>query len=976
MTRAHHPSLDQVVVVTGGNGIAVIPQPTPLTRLHYFDGKFLRAEHLAAEQRYLRELVRLANLAGGAGVVHGLEARLEGDQLVISSGLAISPEGDTLLLPSTETRLDLTELIRRSLRRPEEASKRRPASPAFADCPPERHVEEAELVRGAELFVITISHAEALCGEEDVYGKACEEACVTSTDRPFHMEGLLVRAVRVTLPLPGCGGLPITSRHLRSRFASAWFRAEDERLASLISRAGIESDGWCAGAELGVLGPGIGPREVPIAVVAREGNRTRFLDTWIARRERMTVPSRRFWAERMDLRTWEAFLAQVLQFQCQLSEVLGGTRGAAARVEAHDPRYQVLADTTRFLADLRGQLTGVKLQPHLIRVLGDQGDKLFSLEHQLKQALVQAREHVLIEGGILSLPPAGWLPVVPGVEMTVNAQVRKLLGDCVDLRFCVVRPDYIPHALEEAQHMERISLCCGEAKGCHGEKDEVDILVPCGEIIETEAAGHLHPYRQRLVVDVGDGCKLEVDGMGRGEVKATGGAAFHFAGIRKSRRWLDPFLPITPQPKIPVPPRHPPFEPMIPYQPRQPPPPVTPPPVTPPPVTVTPPPPPVTPPPVMPPPVTVTPPPVIVTPPPVIVTPPPVTVTPPPVEVTPPPVTVTPPPIEITPGVIVTPPPVEVTPPPVTVTPPPVTMTPPPVTVTIPAVEVTPPPVTVTPPPVAVTPQPVDVTPRPVDDTTPVTAPPPVFVTPSPVTVTPPPVLVTPPPVTVTPPPVVVTSPPVEVTPPPVMVTPPPIEVSPGVTVPVPPIEVRPPPVSVIPDPVEVAPPPVTVTPPPVVVTPPPVTVIAPPVEIQPRPIDLVPITPITLEPRPIDVAPTTPITLEPRPIDVAPTTPITIEPRPIDVAPTTPITVAPLPTEPREVEPLPEPGALEPGLSIPIDPRLTQPVGAGHAALWLRPACAPCFLSRCPIDHRCLAALTVDEVTTAVRERLRTAGR
>jgi heptosyltransferase-2 len=54
-----------------------------------------------------------------------------------------------------------------------------------------------------------------------------------------------------------------------------------------------------------------------------------------------------------------------------------------------------------------------------------------------------------------------------------------------------------------------------------------------------------------------------------------------------------------------------------------------------------------------------------------------------------------------------------------------------------------------------------------------------------------------------------------------------------------------------------------------------------------------------------------------------------------------------------------------------PTDPRLTAPAGAGHAAVWRRPPCAPCFLPRCPIDHRCMRSITVDEVLAAVRARL-----
>ena len=50
-----------------------------------------------------------------------------------------------------------------------------------------------------------------------------------------------------------------------------------------------------------------------------------------------------------------------------------------------------------------------------------------------------------------------------------------------------------------------------------------------------------------------------------------------------------------------------------------------------------------------------------------------------------------------------------------------------------------------------------------------------------------------------------------------------------------------------------------------------------------------------------------------------------------------------------------------------PTDPRLTAPLGPGQQALWHRPACGPCFLRECPIDHRCLHAIEVSEVEAAV---------
>ena len=50
-----------------------------------------------------------------------------------------------------------------------------------------------------------------------------------------------------------------------------------------------------------------------------------------------------------------------------------------------------------------------------------------------------------------------------------------------------------------------------------------------------------------------------------------------------------------------------------------------------------------------------------------------------------------------------------------------------------------------------------------------------------------------------------------------------------------------------------------------------------------------------------------------------------------------------------------------------PTDPRLTAPLGAEQRAIWRQPVCSPCFLRECPIDHRCLRAIEVDEVEAAV---------
>ena len=48
MTQTATVAEGPLVLVGAQNGVTLIPSPTPLTRLNYFDGKFLRAEDLNA----------------------------------------------------------------------------------------------------------------------------------------------------------------------------------------------------------------------------------------------------------------------------------------------------------------------------------------------------------------------------------------------------------------------------------------------------------------------------------------------------------------------------------------------------------------------------------------------------------------------------------------------------------------------------------------------------------------------------------------------------------------------------------------------------------------------------------------------------------------------------------------------------------------------------------------------------------------
>jgi heptosyltransferase-2 len=48
-------------------------------------------------------------------------------------------------------------------------------------------------------------------------------------------------------------------------------------------------------------------------------------------------------------------------------------------------------------------------------------------------------------------------------------------------------------------------------------------------------------------------------------------------------------------------------------------------------------------------------------------------------------------------------------------------------------------------------------------------------------------------------------------------------------------------------------------------------------------------------------------------------------------------------------------------------EPRMTGPLGDGHVVLRHQVECSPCFLRQCPIDFRCMKAVTVPEVVEAV---------
>ena len=549
MRQGHSSTKDVIVLVNQQNGVTLIPAGTPLTRLNYFDGKFLRATDLQAEQEYLRNLVFLSNQAGGSGVAYGYDVvRGSGDSLTVGPGLAIDPMGRVLVL-TQDVGVSIADLVTKSTAVSNAAGLRKTPGlvlgrpEAFQDCEIVRETGTATPLPVRDLYLITIGHAEGLCGQEDVYGKLCEEACITSKDRPYRVEGVVIRAVPLTLktPFASSGAVTLTKAHLRSLVAGAYYEDERQRIASLISGPGLRSNAWCLGADAE------GGQTVPIAVVSFDGTSLVFLDAWIARRERIDAPAKRYWQWRMAMRPWDVYLAQILQFQCQLHNLFetasdpgspddpcqqeqGLIREAAETVEALAGFYKKVSGDLKLTAavfDL-AEMSTLRGNGGLTKV-DDLQKRLFSARKIFDLAATQRR---LIRGGIVELPSAGYLPVVPGT-ISVNKQVRALLGEGVDLRFCIVRPDFVAHALEEAQHMERISLLQGLDNP--NNRPDIDILVPDGKIVQLESEKTGLAFEGRVdfsiaaaVGAVGDRSAFGVSGAARGEKLSSGGGAVLF----------------------------------------------------------------------------------------------------------------------------------------------------------------------------------------------------------------------------------------------------------------------------------------------------------------------------------------------------------------------------------------------------------------------------------------------------------------
>ncbi|MBG0737940.1 hypothetical protein IV500_00600 [Paeniglutamicibacter antarcticus] len=399
--------------------------PGDVTRLNPKDGLFLRGEHLDAIQSYARELAQMIGTGAGSGVVYGYTVSLDGENLRVEPGLAIDPQG-------------------RPLRSNAEAVLQLKDPPALDSS-------------GNGFLVVEVGPAEWPSGHEKVYGEVCGDGCSGSGSaiQPWIGEGITVELVARSLE-----GLSTASSVLRrNRLASLYFDQERRNGHPWLQPDGgqpvIPVTGWNWNAGT----PAAQPAHVPIAaLLAVDGKWV--LDVWTARRDMDGPPAKNVWQNRLSMRPWSIFMAQVLQFQAQL---------AAHAAELAQLDFD--AEAFKTFEPLRELSLRLKLTRTQEAALGkDFLEKVAKAAKALPLTAVKTGKS-LRAMGFEELPPAGYLPI-PKAAPNVESAVRLLLGNRLDYRFRSCSADYVAVAVDESQHRDRIPLT--EAK----HQPEVDILVP------------------------------------------------------------------------------------------------------------------------------------------------------------------------------------------------------------------------------------------------------------------------------------------------------------------------------------------------------------------------------------------------------------------------------------------------------------------------------------------------------------------
>ena len=399
-----------------------------ITRLNPSDGLFLRAHHLTVMEDYALELARSAGVAAGTGVVYGYRAWLDGATLKVDAGLAIGPDG-------------------RPLRSWEVA---------------ERDVSDLT-VEADGFFVVEVTSAIWDFGQENVYGNLCDDPCSNGAAiHPCQAEGITINLRADSLP----GLSAQTDSRKRNWLASRYYERERERGGPwLVPGTPGSALAGIATIDFSVATAAPEGSAVPLAVLLNVGG-SWLVDLWIARRDLGDPAPRRAWQSQLAMRPWDVFIAQVLQFQAQLTDLYVASQAGPVKSAA-------ASELAQAIGSIRDQFTDMRVKPRWL------GEGIAELEKALPKLDKAAREakdpskYGLCDLGFGELPPGGYLPF-PAQDQDLAAYVGQLFGPHVKVRICRCRADYAVRAVEHAQHLDRIPLDQDAQKGTPC----VDVLVP------------------------------------------------------------------------------------------------------------------------------------------------------------------------------------------------------------------------------------------------------------------------------------------------------------------------------------------------------------------------------------------------------------------------------------------------------------------------------------------------------------------
>jgi hypothetical protein len=401
-------------------------------RLRAFDGLFLRAEHLNVMQDYTRDLTSALGRSGGGGVVEGYGLELQDNTLVAGPGLAVTPNGQPLLA-NTPLRLELDSL--------------EPDSSTY--------------------FRILLRPGKWDHGSEPVQGLLCNEPCSGGTTQKIKTaEGPWLALEAVAEPL-----LASQTMGHRSWLASHLFhREETDAPRWPDSKTSDLPRDWSPS-------PSAQPAAtVCLGVLLKDPQTGQWvLDVWAGRRDLGEPPPAHHWQWSLGVRPWAVFIAQVLQFQAQLADIL--------RQQEFQPSMAEYEEVQRRLQEVQNALSANPPQAQAEALVSKAAELMASLKmFSLKKPPRSSSTGGLKDLGFVELPPAGFLPSFAKELDDIRSEIGDLVGrNGLIRRVCTIALGDVGEVLAAAQSRERTNIAPSWTEGQRGGVLDLYVPVAAGE---------------------------------------------------------------------------------------------------------------------------------------------------------------------------------------------------------------------------------------------------------------------------------------------------------------------------------------------------------------------------------------------------------------------------------------------------------------------------------------------------------------